>query len=327
MIKNQWYCILESSEIKNKPIGVLRLGLRLVIFRDSKGNVVCISDICAHRGASLSLGKIINGAIQCPFHGLEFVVDGRCRFIPANGRISPVSESMKVKAYPCREIHDFIFIYYAEEIPTEIPEPDFFEDISEEMYHSTEREHWNTHYTRAIENQLDVAHLPFVHHNTIGRGNKTLVDGPGMEWLSEKWMQIYTYNRIDDGTPAKKPDEVEVPNPKNEFKLELILPNLWQNYISKKMRIVAAFAPVDEENTVIYFRIYQSVVRLPLLKNIFTWLNKRYAHIIAFQDKRVVETQTPKKPELQGEHLFTADKPIVEFRKKRKELMEISSKL
>jgi hypothetical protein len=25
-----------------------------------------------------------------------------------------------------------------------------------------------------IENQLDVAHLPFVHHNTIGRGNRTL---------------------------------------------------------------------------------------------------------------------------------------------------------
>ena len=33
---------------------------------------------------------------------------------------------------------------------------------------------WSVHYSRAIENQLDVVHLPFVHPNTIGRGHKTL---------------------------------------------------------------------------------------------------------------------------------------------------------
>jgi phenylpropionate dioxygenase-like ring-hydroxylating dioxygenase large terminal subunit len=34
----------------------------------------------------------------------------------------------------------------------------------------------DTHYSRAIENQLDCAHIPFIHKNTIGRGNKTLVN-------------------------------------------------------------------------------------------------------------------------------------------------------
>ena len=44
---------------------------------------------------------------------------------------------------------------------------------------------WSVHYSRAIENQLDVVHLPFVHPNTIGRGHKTLVNGPVTKWDDE----------------------------------------------------------------------------------------------------------------------------------------------
>ena len=32
--------------------------------------------------------------------------------------------------------------------------------------------HGTTHYSRAIENQLDTVHVPFIHHNTIGRGGR-----------------------------------------------------------------------------------------------------------------------------------------------------------
>jgi len=39
-------------------------------------------------------------------------------------------------------------------------------------------DHWAAHYARCHREQLDVVHLPFIHYNTIGRGNKTLVNGP-----------------------------------------------------------------------------------------------------------------------------------------------------
>ena len=51
----------------------------------------------------------------------------------------------------------------------------WFGNIGNKMVYSTIRRQWANHYARAIENQLDVVHLPFVHHNTIGRGNR----GPG----------------------------------------------------------------------------------------------------------------------------------------------------
>ncbi len=57
--------------------------------------------------------------------------------------------------------------------------------IPPEMSYSTLRDHWPTHYSRAIENQLDVVHLPFIHHNTIGRGNRAVVDGPIAEFADD----------------------------------------------------------------------------------------------------------------------------------------------
>ena len=63
MIKNQWYGVLDSKEMKsNKPIGITRLGKKLVFWRSEDGKVNCIFDKCCHRGASLSTGKEIGRA-------------------------------------------------------------------------------------------------------------------------------------------------------------------------------------------------------------------------------------------------------------------------
>ena len=49
----------------------------------------------------------------------------------------------------------------------------------------------------------------------------------------------------DDRTPPRTPREVSVPPPDSDFKLELIMPNLRENRITEKLRIVAAFVPVE----------------------------------------------------------------------------------
>ena len=60
MIKNQWYVVMSSKEVKEgKLIGVTRFGEKLAIWRDAEGKVHCISDICCHRGASISHGKLL----------------------------------------------------------------------------------------------------------------------------------------------------------------------------------------------------------------------------------------------------------------------------
>lgn len=320
MILNQWYIILESKEIgQNKPIKIKRLNENLTLWRDKTGKVNCISDRCCHRGASLAGGKIVENNIECPFHGFQFGGDGKVKIIPANGKNAPIPESQHVKAYFTVENYGFIWIWWGDE-NKRTSEPFFFKELAE-MTYSTFVDHWSCHYSRCIENQLDVVHLPFVHRTTIGAGNKTLVNGPVVVW-NKDLMTFYVNNILDDGnTIPLKPDEI--PDFEKLFHLQFHFPNIWQNIISDKIRIFAAFVPVDEENTLIYLRNYQKFVTLPLIRNIINYFLKISNIIILRQDKRIVIKQLPKKSTLKmDERLIMGDKPIIEYRKHRNELIE-----
>ena len=311
---NHWYIILESKELKQKPIGVKRMNEKLVLWRTAEGEVCCTVDKCSHRGASLCLGDCINNHIQCPFHGLEFDKTGKCMVIPANGKNEPVDERFNIKSYATHEEHNFIWIFWGDKEKI-TGKPQFFDNL-EDLYYTSAADHWNTHYSRAIENQLDVAHLPFVHRKTIGKGNKTLVDGPVVTWKDEEQMYMYVYNRIDDGSKAKKPSEL-TPKGEGAQRIEFIFPNAWQNYLLKNMRIVVAFVPIDDENTLFYIRFYQGFVKIPILRTILNKLFMPYNFKILHEDRRVVTTQEPKISRLRSdENLFQADMPIIEYRKR-----------
>jgi phenylpropionate dioxygenase-like ring-hydroxylating dioxygenase large terminal subunit len=325
MIPNQWYVLMESKEIKERPVGVTRMGEKLVFWRDGAGNLSCLRDKCPHRGVALSTGEVVNGHIQCPFHGFEYDTSGRAVFIPANGRNVSVPQAFQVHSYPTYEAHGFVWVWWGDDSPEDLPSPRFFDDIDADFSYATIRDLWNAHYSRSIENQLDVVHVPFVHHNTIGRGIGKLVDGPGMEWVDEDMFYVYTFNREDDGTPPRRSSEVPVPPPDRDYKLEFIFPNLWQNHIGQDIRVVVAFAPIDEGHTLFYLRFYQKFLTVPGLKQLVTWASMPYNRRVLHQDRRVVETQRPRPSGLRiGEKMIQGDRPIIEYRRRREELIQSS---
>lgn len=320
MIYNQWYVILESKELKkHKPLRVKRFNEYLSLWRDENNSVCCISDKCCHRGVSLSCGKIVDGKLECPFHGFIYDRSGKVTVIPANGRNHPVPETMKVQAYKIFEAYGLIWLWWGDDNKA-TQEPFFFKELTDFSYASF-KDHWNVHYSRAIENQLDVVHVPFVHKTTIGRGNKTLVNGPVVV-RDRELITFYVNNTMDDGiTVPLKPDEIA--DYERFFHLQFHYPNIWQNFISDKIRAFAAFVPVDEENTIVYIRYYQKMIKIPVLKELMNYLGKISSIIILRQDKKVVMTELPKKSALKmNEHLIMGDKPIIEYRKHRQELID-----
>ena len=323
MIYNQWYAVLESKEVKKgKVVGVTRFGEKLVFGRNRNGEILCLRDKCAHRGAALSVGKIHNERIQCPFHGFEYDKTGQCQLIPAYGKKYSVPPRFKVNSFVTQEKHGFIWLWFGDSQEKYPPIP-FFDDL-ENMSYKTYVDHWNVHYSRAIENQLDVVHLPFVHHNTIGRGNMTLVDGP-LAKLENDEIHLWSYNRKDDGTPALKPQEL--PEPTKDSLVKFRFPHLWRLGPSPKLKVFLAFVPVDEENTLMYMRVYQRIIKIPLLKQLMNFIGVQFSKIILRQDKRVVITQQPKKSSLKmGENLITGDLPIALYRRRRQELLDLNSK-
>jgi len=324
MIKNQWFAILESKEVKTQPVGVLRLNEKLVLWRDDNG-LNCIYDKCCHRGASLALGKIVDNHIECPFHGFRFDQKGEVKLIPANGKSAKVPNSFKVNAYKVVDAYGFIWLWNGDYDDADESQINFFEELKEGYLYDTFSETWNVHYTRAIENQLDVVHLPFVHASTIGKGNKTIVNGPVVKW-EENLMTFYVDNIKDDGkTIAKKTKEIT--DYENYFSLQYQVPNIWQNIISDQVRIFAAFVPVDNQNTKIYLRFYQNFLTIPVLGQLITSMGNLFNRKVLHQDRRVVITQIPKYSELKmKEKLIPGDLPIIEFRKKLHQLGSESTK-
>ena len=115
MIPNHWYAILDSKEVQpGRLTGVIRLGERIVLWRDADGQVVCMQDQCPHRGAALSVGKLAADRVVCPFHGFQYDPSGRCALIPANGRAADVPKAFQVGTLPALDRHGFIWMWWGD---------------------------------------------------------------------------------------------------------------------------------------------------------------------------------------------------------------------
>ena len=175
-IPNQWYPIFDSSKLnRRKPVGIMRLGERLVLWRDSSGAAVCMTDRCPHRAAQLSLGWVRDDCLVCPFHGLRFDSAGRCVLIPANGEGQPVPRGFDLPTRQIREEHGLIWYWYGESAPAaEIP---WFPEAPDPGPRTSfvQRE-YPVSYLRVMENLADMHHVPFVHRATIpGAGTRVQV--------------------------------------------------------------------------------------------------------------------------------------------------------
>lgn len=157
-----WTPILRSADVGATPVGTRLAGEKIVLFRHP-GGVAALLDACPHRGVALSLGRVVDGCLQCPFHGWRFDAAGRACVIPFN----PDQAGQRgTVALPVREIAGLIWVFTGTEadgepnLPESVLRPGTsFDAITEE---------WRCHWTRAMENMLDTPHLPFVHRRTIG---------------------------------------------------------------------------------------------------------------------------------------------------------------
>lgn len=322
---------MESCEVrKNKIIGLTRFGEKLIAWRDGNGKLGVFRDKCPHRGIQLSLGKVKDNCLQCPFHGFEYDTTGKCTLIPANGKASAVPAYIRANAYIIKEAHGFVYAWYTPDLISAetksadtLPELPWFDNLDDSLIHSGFTDLWKAHYSRGIENQLDVVHVPFIHHTTIGRGIGPVVNGPFTK-SGENFIQFWPFNEDDHGQKPLRPDQMTEPKNKNIF-IHFIFPNLWQNHIMDSMRIVVAFAPIDDTHTKFYLRTYQKMLKLPLLRNLYFLVTKLFNVIVLHQDRRVVETHQPQASSLKmDEHLINGDHPIILYRKMRESLKHVT---
>lgn len=160
-----WYPIIPVADLSDSPKSFELLGQNIVLWLDAEGKPAAVRDRCCHRTAKLSLGKVVDGNICCPYHGWTFNSKGTCVHFPQaqNASISP---SYKVDAYRCVERYGYAWVCLGEPL-ADIPDIPEAVDPEYRLIHEF-YEPWNCAGLRVMENELDLAHPTFVHTTTFG---------------------------------------------------------------------------------------------------------------------------------------------------------------
>ncbi|MBR8838039.1 MAG: aromatic ring-hydroxylating dioxygenase subunit alpha [Stigonema ocellatum SAG 48.90 = DSM 106950] len=295
MLKNFWYACEFSAAVTNQPKQVRMLNQKFVLYRNTQGQVVALKDQCPHRGAALSLGWIEGGCIRCPYHGWKYQADGRCIDIPANTLGTPIPPKARVESYPVQEKYGFIWIFYGDlpdvKRPPIPPLPEFDDQTLHRSYLDFQV---NTHYTRVLENSLDISHLPIVHANSFGAGFKQNPNVEDYEIQDEGWG-ISARSTYKNYTKPKGLFRYFVREESSdlESKVSFYLPNITKiesNSGSIKIVNFAVHLPVDDNTTISKRILFRSFARYSWLDRIFL----KYYTKIYTEDSVVSESQYPR---------------------------------
>jgi phenylpropionate dioxygenase-like ring-hydroxylating dioxygenase large terminal subunit len=159
-LKDYWYIVAESAQVGKRPLAVTAVGERIVLFRNTDGQVAALQDRCSHRNMALSRGEVSSGCITCPYHGWKFDTAGRCVQIPSLGSRRPPSHG--VRAYQVREYDGYVWFYPGESIAESCPFR--FPYYGQQGWTSFRmKTRFQATVEACLENFLDCPHTVYVH--------------------------------------------------------------------------------------------------------------------------------------------------------------------
>ena len=167
MLRNHWYVALRTPDLATAPVGRTIHGRALVFFRDAQGHATALPDLCPHRRAPLSRGKVQDGVLRCAYHGMAFNGQGHCVDIPTQDSIPAAAHLTPV---PVIERYGLVWVWPGDPArATAGMLPDLpWRDA----------DGWNTETIQyfpvraagqlMVDNLLDLSHVAFIHERTIG---------------------------------------------------------------------------------------------------------------------------------------------------------------
>ncbi|WP_373228653.1 Rieske 2Fe-2S domain-containing protein [Cohnella sp.] len=166
VLMGEWHPVAFSEEIQDAPIGRILLGERLVLFRNS-ASIHAWKDLCVHRGAALSLGKVVDDTLVCPYHGWRYDGSGACVRIPQQKPEQSITRQACAVTYESLEKHGLVWVRLRPSSSSEIP---YYKEFEDDKFRTVFCGPYalNASAPRVIENFLDVGHLAFLHEGYLG---------------------------------------------------------------------------------------------------------------------------------------------------------------
>lgn len=164
----EWYPLYLTKDVPDDaPLGLTVFDKQVVLYRDGGGELRCHEDRCPHRLAKLSEGQLLDGRLECLYHGWQFEGDGKCVKIPQLAEGAKIPQSACVKTYEIHDSQGVIWIWMSLKTP---PNPDkipWFENFDRPGIRDISTIHELPYdHSILLENLMDPAHVPISHDRT-----------------------------------------------------------------------------------------------------------------------------------------------------------------
>jgi vanillate O-demethylase monooxygenase subunit len=202
LLADYWYPVALSRDLGAKPLAAQLLDVPLVLYRGTGSEIAIAVDVCPHRHVRLSGGQVVDGQIQCPFHGLQFDVEGKCSRVPALGREAKLPASYRVQTFPAIERYGMVWTCVGDADRHSVPDFPSLSNSDPSEFAYTVPVVWPVSSARQVENFTDLAHLPFVHATTLG-GDQMAPVSPGRIKGEDGafTMEAHIVESAPDGSP------------------------------------------------------------------------------------------------------------------------------
>jgi vanillate O-demethylase monooxygenase subunit len=214
ILSRYWHPVAALSDIgAERPYPATLLDEKLILYRDSAGQLVAARNLCVHRGTPLTAGWLEGGEVVCAYHGYRYGAQGRCTLVPAHPG-APIPGKLTLRTYPCREAYGLAWVCLAGDTAEELPAFPEFGDPAFQIIPLPPML-WQAAAGRQVESFCDVAHFAWLHTNSFARredaevpsyevtgaarglhaeycatvGNQPLLGGA---LSSERWRRVYT---------------------------------------------------------------------------------------------------------------------------------------
>ncbi|MBB5744884.1 aromatic ring-hydroxylating oxygenase subunit alpha [Brevundimonas variabilis] len=188
-VMDTWYFVALSRDVapgslkRHEVMGEPVLIGRTRASDGAAGTVFALRDICPHRAAPLSAGRIVDRpgegqTVECPYHGWRFGTDGRCAAIPSLVEDQPgTTGRIRVRSWPVVESQGMVFVFMRSDPRDDTPPdhaPPVFPGIVGGEAKLVEAMDFDSHIDHAVVGLMDPAHGPYVHQQWWWRSEHSM---------------------------------------------------------------------------------------------------------------------------------------------------------
>lgn len=301
----EWFVIAWSREVVPGQLVARRLlGRDVVLWRSSQG-IHCWRDLCIHRGAQLSLGKVCSDRLVCPYHAWEYDNSGQCVRIPSHPNQPPPAKA-HAETYHARERYGMVWVCLGEPLG-DLPPFAMGDEVGARLMPAGPYS-FRAQGPRVVENFLDVAHLGFVHAGLLG--------DPLHGEIEDYEVEMSPHG------PEARSIRIWQPDPDGTGKGALVSYHYWvggpltvgltKTHNDQRFGLLMQVAPVDAQTSEA-----RVVIAVDYAHDIPEETFVGYQDVVAAQDKVVVESQRPEllPLDLQAELHLRSDRMAIAYRK------------